>query len=239
MGNMKKVIMAAAVASMGLSAVAHAQSSKFSAATSDHVLLSGTASDFETVLSTGIKTPSQKDLFVQASFECGVFTQTYVLSSLLEPFTSSAEAIVRARVVLDPGTANERLAFPGEITLCSREQTMTAEFAGQCDDANDDGTITADECEDESVDLAIKTLAANAFNFVLTDLESGEHVIAVQAQIETATSDDAAGAVAIVGNGSLGVEEVRMVKSLEVQDDPAGSGDDTWDAFDALIDLGQ
>ena len=116
---------------------------------------------------------------------------------------------------------------------------MTAEFAGQCDDANDDGTITADECEDESVDLAIKTLAANAFNFVLTDLESGEHVIAVQAQIETATSDDAAGAVAIVGNGSLGVEEVRMVKSLEVQDDPAGSGDDTWDAFDALIDLGQ
>lgn len=228
---LKSAIVATLLASSAISSSALAESSKFSAATSDHVLLQGMETDYTTVLSMGIRTPNQKDLFVQVSMECGLYTQTLVSSLLGELDQSQAEAVVRARVILNPGTADEQLAFPGEITLCARNQEMSASFAGICEDDNNDGVVNYDECDQsEELGLAMTTLNASAFNFVLANLPSGEHSVAVQAKIDSSTSFDSgtATASAIVGNGTLAAEEVRMVKSAEVQEDPAGSGSDSW-----------
>ncbi|QQD18843.1 hypothetical protein I6N98_02970 [Spongiibacter nanhainus] len=231
MNYIKSAAFAALIASSAFTSATWAESSKFSAATSDHVLLQGMQTDYTTVLSTDIRSPSQKDLFVQVSMECGLYTQTLVSSLFGELDQSQAEAVVRARVILDPGTASEQLAFPGEITLCARNQEMSASFAGICEDDNNDGIVNYDECdESEELGLAMTPLKASAFNFVLANLRSGEHTVAVQAKIDSSTSFDSgtATASAIVGNGTLAAEEVRMVKSAEVQEDPAGSGSDTW-----------
>jgi len=58
-------------------------------------------------------------------------------------------------------------------------------------------------------------MAAHHFNFVAANLTPGVHTVAVWAKIETLTSSIAglADAKALVGKGSLTVEEVRATNS--------------------------
>src|SRR5213594_4682067 len=78
-------------------------SAKVTAKTANLTLLPSTTGTggWQTLLSNTIKTANQKDLFISASFEVGLFTQTLVSSKNMQKDTSTAEANVQVRVLLD------------------------------------------------------------------------------------------------------------------------------------------
>ncbi len=177
----------------------------------------------------GIHTSSQKDLIFGVSFECGLYTKTTVRSKAGITDTEFASAGVRVRVVVDPGTPNERIAEPGSdpnndaiddtgITYCQRKQTLSATLQGIIGNLAcfPDGVFNpnAPGCvlTEEDITLILETLDANAFFYVLDQLGSGDHNVVVQARIDTAVSSNDAQAKALIGRGSVTVEEVRLVK---------------------------
>jgi hypothetical protein len=172
-----------------------------------------------------IHTSQQKDLVFGASFECGVYTRTLAKTKGGNVDTSKAEARVEIRIKVDPGTANERTAYPGEITFCQRYQELSVKLQGildlACLDTNGDGNL--DTCDlnvidDEYVELVQSTLNANAFFFALDDLGTGTHNIVVEARITSSTDflNGAAEASALIGKGAVTVEEARLLKAGDI-----------------------
>ena len=111
---------------------------------------------------------------------------------------------------------------------------MLAKFGGymECIDADTvdtdgdgipdagDGVIQYAECTiyDESLQLWLSTLDAQAFFFALDDVGTGWHDVEVQARILVSGSSQT-GATATrgwVGKGSLTIEEVRLVKEQDI-----------------------
>jgi len=187
---------------------------------SSSVLL-GTEYDVWTpILTAPIKMPEQKDLYMGVSLVTSLVTETLVKSKGGSPDTSSAEVMVKVRVLLDPGTALERVAAPGEVVYDRRRQELMAKFGGvlNCSDLNGDGVITFDECSltDEELKLILDTEAAHHFNFVIDDLGAGVHTVRVEALLHRNTSSVAGSASAsgFVGKGSLIIEEVRLAKDV-------------------------
>lgn len=168
------------------------------------------------VLKNQLKTPNQKDLFIGVSMECGLLTDTTVKSKLGVSDTSMADAAIEVRVLID---GNE--ALPGTVVFGRRTQTLTATFQGliagcMTVDPLTGGVIIDEACvEPEELQLILKTMNANTFNFIIQDLKSGMHQVEVQARINLAASAQAgaANAMGLIGKGSMVVEEVRLVKS--------------------------
>src|SRR5262245_18499876 len=96
-------------------------------------------SNWLTMMSGTMKTSEQKDMVMTASLEVGLYTRTLVRSKLGTPDTSSATAGVEVRVVVDAGTPNERIAYPGAVIFGRRTQELTATFQGLID-----GCLTVD-----------------------------------------------------------------------------------------------
>jgi hypothetical protein len=183
-----------------------------------NILNKGSTGGFTTILKTQIKTSSQKDLMMNVALECGLLTRTKVSSKQGISDTSSAQASVKLRVMVDG-----REASPGEVVYCKRSQELSATFAGimqSCTDTNADGTITQDECTwtAEELTLVLDTMNANSFNFGLLQVGTGLHNIEVQAAIESGTTVQfgAADANASIGKGSITVEEVRLIKDAVI-----------------------
>lgn len=194
---------------------------------------------WETLFTQTIKTPQDKDLFIDVSLECGLTTDTTVMSKKLARATATAEAIVEVRVLVD-GVAvpvNGNTPADTDITFARREQTLIAEFAGdisECMTINEFGVIVVDwACVDpEMLQLILDTMQANSFNFVVPDLGADEHTVQIQAKLsyeasgnlQQETIDDAtvtmaegqAFAKAYLGNGSVTIETVRMIKGEDV-----------------------
>jgi len=193
-------------------------SAKATAKVGDIAILNSTALGWTTILQNDIKTPNMKDLFIDVSLECGLYTDTLVKSKGGVADTSMAEAGVKVRVLVD-----EAVAYPGEVVFCNRMQQLMAKFGGimvSCTDINGNGVITAAECiwTEEELQLILDTMNANAFNFILDDLGPGVHTIAVQARIDTTGSAQLGSfaANATIGNGSVTVEEVRLIKGEDI-----------------------
>lgn len=179
--------------------------------------------DWTPILTAQLRTASVKDLFIDVSLECGLYTRTRVVSQDGVPDTSKAESGVRVQVILDPESATPRVIPPGEVTFCRRVQSLTGVYGGveNCEDENGDGIVQYDECETspEETELLLDTMDANAFNFVVDDVGSGVHTIQVQAMIELEETAQAgeAEATAAIGNGAVTVEEVRMVNGADFE----------------------
>ena len=181
------------------------------------------------VLRQQIKLANQKDLFFNASLQCGIVTDTTVksLNGSLDSAEARATIRVRIKVTSPNGTvtyaqpstgvdANNTASGPnGGVVFCDRIQTLSAKFSGLNCRADADGVVT---CSDpEELQLILKTLNANAFNFVAPNLTSGVHAIEVQARSSAATSRSGtngslASSNAFIGAGSVAVESVRMIK---------------------------
>lgn len=199
------------------------QSAKNALTTAPNVLVNTTTNQaWTTILDTKLHTSQQKDLVMGVSLETGLFTRTLVRSKGGTADTSYAEANIQVRVLVDAGTANERLAEPGVVTFDKRYQELMAKLSGvlTCTDTNGDGIIQYDECTltDEEIQLILDTLAAHSFNFALDDLGSGTHTVSVQVRVTTDTGAQAgsSSATGMVGKGSLVVEEVRLVKGSDI-----------------------
>lgn len=84
------------------------------------------------------------------------------------------------------------------------------------DGAIDDYPVTLDlACLDyEEVQLVLDTISANAFNFIAANLAQGEYAVTVEAQVTKSTSaiNGSAEAKAVIGLGSMVVDEVRFIK---------------------------
>ena len=116
-------------------------------------------------------------------------------------------------------------ALPGTVVFGRRTQTLTATFQGLIDgcltiDPLTGGIILDPTCvQPEELELILKTMNANAFNFIIADLEAGIHTISVQARMNLAASAQAgtASARALIGKGSMTCEEVRLIQSPNIE----------------------
>ena len=214
--SISMVALLAIITVFGVASAQSQPSSKVTAEVSTITILEPTEgdTDWTTILSNNLRTPNQKDLFVDVSLECGLYTDTLVKSAGSKD-TAKAEAGVYVQVLVD-----DIPMYPGEVVFCRRTQTLTALFGGimeSCTDLNGDGTITYDECTwtPEELELVLDTMNANSFNFVLDDLTAGVHTVAVQARISTVeeAGAGAADAKATIGKGAVTVESVRMIRN--------------------------
>jgi len=227
---MKKSVFIALAVSFLLIGFIPAQSAKVTAQVSPITIIDWVAGagapatgPWQNILVNTLHTSQQKDLFVDVSLEVGLYTKTLVKSKLGDMDSALAQAGVEVRVLIDPGTTKERVAYPGAVVFGRRTQTLSAVFQGLIADClsvdPETGNVIVDEecVEPEELELILDTMNANAFNFVLDDLGSGDHTVQVQARITVggALGGTALGsfeAKALVGKGAVSVEEVRMIK---------------------------
>jgi hypothetical protein len=188
---------------------------------------------WQSILRQQIKMANQKDLFLGASLQCGIVTDTTVKSmnstSTSSYDTAEARGTIRVRmkittptgvVYAEPSTGTDATNTPsgpnGGVVFCDRVQRLEAKFSGlSCYADLTTGAVTC--TSPEELRLILKTLNANAFNFVAPNLPSGVHTIEVQARSSAATSAGGTGgslgaANAFIGAGSVSVETVRMIK---------------------------
>jgi hypothetical protein len=199
-------------------------SSKVTAKTANLTLLpeSKGTGDWQTLLSNTIKTSNQKDLFINASFEVGLFTQTKASSKNLTTDTSTATANVQVRVLLDG-----QVVEPGSVVFGRRTQTLSATLEGAIAGCltlvtNLDGSVSIvvdPLCvTPETIELILDSMDAASFNFIAVDVPQGVHLVAVQARIDTTGSAQTGSwsALGTVGKGSVTVESVRLIKDPNV-----------------------
>ncbi len=226
-GSLLTAVLALGLALSFAARTAQAQnqpSAKVTAKTANLVLLPPTngTGGWETILANNIKTANQKDLFIGASLEVGLFTKTEAKSKNLQTDVSLAKAQVDVRVLVD-GTEAE----PGPVVYGRRSQELAATLEGAIGGClslvtNLDGTtsiVVDTNCvAPETIQLILDSTDAATFNFVAPDVPVGVHTVAVQARIQTATSATAgtAEAMATVGKGTMTVESVRLIKNEDV-----------------------
>jgi len=205
-------------------------SAKVTAKTSSLTLLPPTTTqgEWHTLLANKIKTANQKDLFISAAFEVGLYTDTLVRSKLMVSDTSTAKASVKVRVVLDLGTSAERIVEPGEVVYGRRHQTLSATLEGAIAGClnlvtNLDGSLSIvldPLCvQPEVIQLIQDTMDAASFNFVAVNVPQGVHTVSVQAQIDSTgtVQNGTFEARALVGKGAVTVESVRLIKNANVE----------------------
>jgi hypothetical protein len=195
-------------------------SAKFAFSTSELALIKQTSgtNGWVTVLSAPLKTPAAKEVFVNASLETGLFTQTLVRSKNNKKDTSTASVAIQVQALID-GTP----VPPGTVTYAARTQTLSATLEGAIAGCltivnNADGTqsIVLDQncVTPEEIELILTTLNAASFGFVATNVPVGTHVVSLQARITSTTSVDTgtASAEALVGKGTMVCEVLRATK---------------------------
>ena len=195
-------------------------SAKFAFSTSDLDLIKSTSgtSGWVTILSSPIKMPSSKELFVSASLEAGLFTQTLVRSKNNKKDTSTASVAIQVQALIDNTPVP-----PGTVTYAARTQTLSATLEGAIGGClttvtNPDGTtsIVVDQncVTPEEIELILSTLNAASFNFVASNVPVGTHMLSLQARISSSTSvqQGTASATALVGKGTMIAETVRATK---------------------------
>lgn len=176
---------------------------------------------------TRIKTSSQTDLVFDVALQCGIVTDTTVASVNGGKSVATARANIAVRVLVDgdpaePHNSIDALKEEADgVVYCDRIQTLAAKFSGLNCTVNDLGEVS---CADpETLQLILKTLNANAFNFAKVDVGVGVHTIKVQARAQAAVNFDGdesgmslAGAEAFAGAGSLLVEEIRLQRGTDI-----------------------
>jgi len=199
-------------------------SSKVTAKTADLTLLPKTngTGGWQTVLANTIKTANQKDLFINASFEVGLFTQTLSSSKNNQSDTSTATANVQVQVLLDG-----KVVQPGQVVFGRRTQTLTATLEGAIAGClslvtNADGSVSIvvdQTCvTPETIELILDSMDASSFSFVAVDVPQGVHTVSVQARIDTTGSAQTGSwsAFGTAGKGTVTVESVRLIKDPNV-----------------------
>ena len=172
-------------------------------------------------LSGTLHKAQRKDLVIDVSLECGIYTETEVKSKGGNKEESNAEGSVMVRVKytnIDSGdtgfmTTSEDVG----ILFCQRSETLSAELQGLIDGCIDeDGHIinTLECLDDETISLILATMNANSFNFIKEDLPQVDYRVEVEAQLAVRGSagNGSYAAKALIGWGSTILSEVRLVK---------------------------
>ena len=195
---------------------------QFAFSTSELDLIKWTSgtSGWVTILAAPIKTPSSKELYVSASLEAGLYTQTLVRSKNNKKDTSTASVAIQVQALIDGQPMP-----PGTVTYAARTQTLSATLEGAIGNClrtvtNGDGTtsiIVDQSCvTPEEIELILTTLNAASFNFVASNVPVGTHTVSLQARISSTTSVDTGTALAtgLVGKGTMIVQILRATRGL-------------------------
>jgi hypothetical protein len=190
-----------------------------------------------------IRTPNGGDLFIDVSLECGMMTNLKAMTRRIKRALTRAQGTVMVQVLVDGIEAN-----PGEIIFARRDHNMITKFSGDISECITIEPVIPEEPEEPpaeppeeepiqeyiasineeciqpaTLELILATMTANSFNFIASDLSSGEHTIVVLAKVtyikktEVDAGSAAKGAIsAYLGNGSVTIEAVKMIKDEDV-----------------------
>src|SRR5439155_18495127 len=102
-------------------------SAKVTAKTVDLILIPETTGTggLQTLLYNTIKTSNSTSLYIGASFEVGLFTQTLSSSKKMQNDAARATANVQVQVLVDG-----KVVEPGQVVYGRRTQTLTATLEG-------------------------------------------------------------------------------------------------------------
>lgn len=212
--------------------------------------IENTGADFGYTLAN-IRVPNAKELLIGLSAQVELFTETRVKGK--KGSSSTAIAMAEGGVSImacNVDTEDCYEAKPGYITLSSRTQELDAVLGGiietctfdvdlevEDDTASGSATWDLDDCtvKDEEIGLALTTLAAHHFNFVVPDLPQGDY--AVMAMFDTDASatatatcatyatfcdegdgNAAASSHAFIGKTMMTIQTVRAVKGDGVRE---------------------
>lgn len=161
-----------------------------------------------TISSFSTKTSAGKQLALQISAECGVYTETIARSKQMKRSTVTAQAAVYIRVLV-----NGQQAAPAQVVFCSRVQQLTLVLQGAIDNCPVvDGFIDTDNCEftEEEVGLVLSTMDANSYGFNIPTT-AGSANVEIQAKVTSGTSVDGSGSATAYGTiGNLSVIANQM-----------------------------
>lgn len=147
-------------------------------------------------------------LALQVSAECGIYTSTTTLSKKMQRSTSTAQAAVLFRVLI-----NGKAAAPDQVVFCSRMQQLSIVLQGAIDNCPVvDGVISTDSCEftEEEVSLVLSTMDANSYGFT-APTTAGTANVEIQAKVISSTSVDGSGSAKAYGTiGNLSVIANQM-----------------------------
>jgi len=181
-----------------------------------------------TILTQNIKMPNMKDLFIDASLQCGIYTETVVLSKQMQKDLAKAVGTISVRVkVVDTDTGQlvayamppfDAAHWDEGVVFAMRAQTLWAVLQGEVA-LDEEGGIEI--VAPEEIGLILDTMDAHSFNFVAPDLPTGDLTVVVQARLDTytelgGTELGSAVADAAIGYGSVTIQQVRMIKSEEL-----------------------
>jgi hypothetical protein len=193
---------------------------------------------WQPILAQKIKTANGKGLAITVSLECGLYTNNVAKSKGLAKTDNKASVQVRVLVdgeeVAAPGAVtfcsrNTKTSalFAGIFSRDSSVENDSCFFLEEIDtseppDGIPDETIVKFDpscLTPEEMELLEDTTSAHAFSFYYDDTSPGVHTVTVEAMIDEATGveGDATaledqGAKATLGNGSLLIEEIRLIK---------------------------
>lgn len=209
-----------------------AQNSKAGGTTTDLTVMTAGNSWFDVSgMGTDIRVSQQTDLTLDVAMQCALATDTNVKTKGGAKASATAQAGVKVRVriqALDKGelvgpawyaepSADLEADVDSGVTYCYRSQTLEAVLQGQIDleSCIVEGVFTPSACEltDEEIRLILSTLSVHAFNFFTYNLASGDYRLTVEANPDTGTSStegSEASATALIGLGSMVVDEVRF-----------------------------
>jgi len=158
------------------------------------------------ILENTIKTANKKDLFIDVSLQCGLYTQTKTSAKTGGgKDKSTAQATITVYVEVDGHTI-----YPANaVVFADRYQELSQELRAN---------LAPGEWVESDIELILRTMNANSFNFIVTDLDPGTHTVTVYGKIETAATSGSGSASALgtIGMGSVTIEEVRMVQDDEI-----------------------
>lgn len=185
-----------------------------------------------------IKVPQDKELLVGVSANVGIVTNTSIKGKeggAARAIAGGGAGVIVFAVPVEGSHGSDAVAQPGFVVLNARVQELSATLGGvldECSVVDDLGNV---ECTftDEEIGLALATMSANHFNFVLPNMDQGEYNLVAffvtgagaaididEASVEAGGSVSASAfALAFIGKTMVTVQQVRATKGGVIESD--------------------
>jgi len=185
-----------------------------------------------------IKVPQDKELLVGVSANVGIVTDTSIKGKeggAARAIAGAGAGVIVFAVPVEGSHGSDAVAQPGFVVLNARVQELSATLGGvldECSVVDDLGNV---ECTftDEEIGLALATMSANHFNFVLPNMDQGEYNLVAffvtgagaaididEASVEAGGSVSASAfAMAFIGKTMVTVQQVRATKGGIIESD--------------------
>jgi hypothetical protein len=150
-----------------------------------------------TVMSASLKTSNTTDLFISPSLVTGLYTETLIKgNSTGTSATAAATGSVAVRVLIDCVncvTSGSMQIAPASFKMAAQPDpggtgivfdARIQQLSGTLGQVITSACLATNTCTDEQLDLILATTSAHSFNYIVTNVGSGQHTITVQARLD-------------------------------------------------------